>query len=115
MKAVCGHVINPAGEKLNGVEFDLSDEKGSVVYTIKSDNRGVFRFDSVRKGFYTLHATAHGYSETEREISVIRDDGRNCSPKIEVTLGTSVCSTGTYVKGIDKPSDLDADFRNSRQ
>jgi uncharacterized surface anchored protein len=111
LKAVCGRVINVAGEKLSDVEFSLTDDKGAVLYTTKSDTKGRFRFESVRKGNYILHATAAGYQATQRDVQVTRETNRKCSPKVEVTLGLSVCSTGTYVKGVDKPSDLDADFQ----
>jgi hypothetical protein len=31
-------------------------------------------------------------------------------PKIEVTLGFGSCDTGTYVKGVDRPSDSDSEL-----
>jgi hypothetical protein len=42
---------------------------------------------------------------------VTETDEEKCSPKIDVTLGFGSCDAGTYVKGVDKPSDLDSEFR----
>jgi len=114
VKAVCGRVINFAGEKLGNVKFSLTDDQGSVLYTATSDGRGDFRFASVKKGQYTLRATAPGWMDVQREILVTHDNRRRCYSKINVTLGVSVCTTGTYVKGVDKPSDLDAELRGRR-
>ncbi len=71
---------------------------------------GSFSFGSIPKGGYTLHVEATGYYVAEREIRVTSGDEEKCSPKIEVTLGLKVCDTGIYIKGVDKPSDLDSQF-----
>ncbi len=95
VRAVCGRVVNIAGEKLNHVELTLTGETGSVLFTTTSDTKGFFSFGSVAKGGYTLHAKAPGYHAAEREIRV---------------TNTNVCDTGTHVKGVDNPSDLDSEF-----
>jgi Carboxypeptidase regulatory-like domain len=109
VKAACGTVIDPIGERLKDVELTLTDEKGSVVFRTHSDAQGKFLFRLVPQGDYTLHATAKGYHEVQRDIRLIRTGSQSCHRKIAVTLGTSVCDSGTNIKGIDKPSDLDAD------
>jgi hypothetical protein len=111
VRAVCGRVINIAGEKLNNVDLSLTGETGSVLFTTRSDAKGSFSFGSIPQGDYTLHAKAPGYRAAEREIRVTNTDEEKCSPKIDVTLGFRVCDTGTKVKGVDKPSDLDSEFR----
>ena len=110
MRAVCGRVINIAGEKLGTVELTLTTEAGSVFSTTRSDSMGSFSFGSIPKGDYTLHVEATGYYVAEREIRVTSGDEEKCSPKIEVTLGLKMCDTGIYIKGVDKPSDLDSQF-----
>jgi hypothetical protein len=110
VRAVCGRVINIAGEKLNDVELTLTGETGSVLFTTKSDTKGSFSFGSIPKGNYTLHAKAPSYRVAEREIRVTKADEKKCSSKIDVKLGFGMCDTGTHVKGVDKPSDLDAGF-----
>jgi hypothetical protein len=110
VRAVCGRVINIAGEKLNNVELTLADGTGSVVFTTRSDRKGFFSFGSIPKGDYTLQAKVPGYHVAERQIRVTNTDEEKCSPKIDVTLGFRVCDTGTHVKGVDKPSDLDSEF-----
>jgi hypothetical protein len=111
LRAVCGRVINIAGDKLSNVEVNLTGETGAVLFTTRSDTRGPFSFGSIPKGDYTLHAKAPGYRVAEREIRVTNTREQKCSPKIHVTLGFGVCDTGTHVKGVDKPSDLDSEFR----
>jgi hypothetical protein len=110
VRAVCGRVVNIAGEKLNHVELTLTGETGSVLFTTTSDTKGFFSFGSVAKGGYTLRAKAPGYHVAEREIRVTNTNETKCSPKIDVTLGFNVCDTGTHVKGVDNPSDLDSEF-----
>ena len=114
VRAVCGRVVNIAGEKPNNVELTLTGGTGSVLLTIWSDTKGSFSFSAVPNGDYTLHAEAPGYRVAKREIRVTNTDEEKCSPKIEVTLGFGSCDTGTYVKGVDRPSDLDSEFRNRR-
>jgi hypothetical protein len=114
VRAVCGRVINIAGEKLNDVELTLTGETGSVLFTTRSDTKGSFSFGSIPNGDYMLHAKAPSYRRAEREIRVTNTDAEKCSPKIEVTLGFQVCDTGIYVKGVDKTSDLDSEFRKWR-
>jgi hypothetical protein len=110
VKALCGRVINIAGEKLNDVEITLTGETGSVLFTTRSDIKGPFSFGSISKGNYTLHAKVPGYRVAQREIRVTNTDEEKCSPRIDVTLGFGACDTGTHVKGVDKPSDLDSEF-----
>lgn len=110
VKTVCGTVIDPTGERLTDVELTLTDWKGSLVFRTHSDTKGKFSFRSVPKGDYTLNVAAEGLHKANRDIRVIRTGNRSCHRKIAVTLGVSVCDTGTYIKGIDKPSDLDADL-----
>jgi hypothetical protein len=111
VKAVCGRVINAAGENLNRVDLTLTGEKGDVLFTATSDNEGRFSFGSIPKGDYLLRAKGPvGYSEVQREIRVTRNGEKRCSPKIEISLGPGSCSSGTRVKGIDKPSDLKSEL-----
>ena len=75
---------------------------------------GYDSFGSISEGDYTLHAKAPGDRVAEREMRVTNADEEKCSPKIDVTLGFRVGDTGTHVKGIDKPSALDSEFRKWR-
>ena len=103
---VCGHVFNPLGEKLNNVELTLADEAGSVLFATRSDGKGFFAFGPIAKGEYTIRAKLQPYIQVHRDIRVTRDNDQKCSPKIEIQLGTSLCTSGTRIKGVDKPSDL---------
>jgi len=102
VKAVCGRVTNPVGEKLNKVDLTLTDATGAVIFTTSSDTEGRFSFGPIPKGDYLLRAKAPpGYLDTQREIRVIKNTQKRCSPKIEVRLGTASCTTFTYVKDVD--------------
>jgi len=110
VKAVCGTVIGPTGERLKDVELTITDEKGSVFFSTHPDAKGQFSFRLVPKGDYTLNASTKGLHKAQRDIRVIRTGSHSCHQKIAITLGVSICDTGTRIKGIDKPSDLDAEF-----
>jgi hypothetical protein len=111
MKAVCGRVTNAAGESLTKVDLTLTDETGAVLFTASSENGGRFSFGSIPKGDYLLRAKGPlGYSEVQREIRVTKDNRKRCSPKIEISLGPGSCSSGTRIKGVDKPSDLESEL-----
>lgn len=110
VKRVCGRVVNVLGEKLKEAEITLTDERNSVLFNRKTDGEGSFSFGSIPEGDYTLHIKAPGYHEAQRALRVSHSNAKGCKPKIDVTLGLVVCDTGTYIKGVDKPSDLDADF-----
>ena len=98
MKAVCGTVINPTGERLKDVELTLTDEKGSVIFGTRSDAKGDFSFRLVPKGDYTLILVSKGYHKAQRDIRVIRTGTQSCHRKIAVTLGVSSCDTGTRIR-----------------
>lgn len=102
------------GQRLKDVELILTDEKGSVVFRTHSDAKGRFSFRLVPKGDYTINAATEGYHKAQRDIRVIRTGSQACHTKIAVTLGIRYCETGTYIKGIDKPSDLDTDFEQRK-
>ena len=109
VKAVCGRVTDPAGERLNNVELTLTNRAGSVLFTTRSNRKGQFSFGATPKGDYKLHANLRDYIEVRRDVRVTRSNEKKCSPKIEVVLATSICACGTRVKGVDKPSDLDSE------
>lgn len=109
VNGVCGSVANIAGEKLSDAEITLTGEGGTVLFDTKSDSRGSFSFRSTPEGNYRLHVKATGYREAQRDLRVSHSDENKCKPKIDVKLGFRVCDTGTYIRGVDKPSDLDAD------
>jgi hypothetical protein len=113
VKAVCGRVTNIAGEKLNDVEITLTGGSDAVLFTARSNAKGSFSFSPIPKGDYTLHVKAPGYHEALRDIRVTRIT-KKCSPKIQIRLGFKVCDTGTYINGVDKPSDLDSEFGRYR-
>src|SRR6202140_2072705 len=76
----------------------------------RSDAKGKFFFGSLPKRDYTLRVDAPGYQHVERQLRVTRTNNKHCRAKIDVKLGFQVCDTGTYIKGVDKPGDLDAEF-----
>jgi hypothetical protein len=106
VRAVCGKIINEAGEPPDGVELTLTTESGSSLFTAKTDKRGRFAFGPVPKGDYTLRATAPSYLTAQRPIRVTCDRDDICKATIEVKLGTSSCRGGISVKGIDNQSEL---------
>jgi len=102
VSAVCGQVINTAGEPLNGVELSLTRDTDAATFTAKSDAAGRFSFRSVPKGDYTLRVAAPNYRGAMRQIRVTRGSNKPCTGRITVTLGFDVCDTGVRVKGTDK-------------
>jgi hypothetical protein len=111
MKAVCGRVTSAAGESLTKVDLTLTGETGAMLFTARSENEGRFSFGSIPKGDYLLRAKGPlGYAEVQREIRVTKNNKKRCSPKIEISLGPGSCMSGTRIKGVDKPSDLESEL-----
>lgn len=111
MKAVCGRVTNAAGDRLSRVDLTLVDEVGTVLFTASSDNEGRFSFGPIPKGDYLLRAKGpFGYRDVQREIRVTKNNKKGCSRLIEISLGPGYCSSGTLIKGVDKPSDLKSEL-----
>jgi len=106
VKSVCGRITNILGQRPDGVGLTLVTESGSVLSSAQVDNHGKFSFTPVPKGDYTLRATAPGYRTEQRQLSVTRDRTKNCKPTIDVKLGFTTCQGGTYIRGVDKKSDL---------
>src|SRR5208282_1942257 len=103
VSAVCGRVINIAGELLSGVELSLIGETDSVTFTVRSDADGQFSFRSVPKGDYMLRVAAPDYHSAMRQIRVTSSsNNRRCTGRITVKLGFKVCDTGVRVKGTDQ-------------
>lgn len=103
VSAVCGRVINIAGERLSGVELSLTRETDSVTFTVRSDADGQFSFRSVPKGDYLLRVAAPDYHSAMRQIRVTRSsNNRRCTGKITVKLGFKVCDTFIRVRGTDR-------------
>jgi hypothetical protein len=86
VRAVCGRVINIAGEKLNDVELILTGETGSVLFTTRSDSKGSFSFGWIPKGDYTLNVVVPGYHVAQRGVRVTTSNKGKCSPKIAFTV-----------------------------
>jgi len=106
VKSVCGRITNTLGQRPDGIELTLVTESGSVFASAQVDNQGKFAFVPVPKGDYTLRATAPGYRTEERQVSVTHDRTKSCKPNIDVKLGFTTCQGGTYIRGVDKKSDL---------
>ena len=106
VKSVCGRISNILGQRPDGVELTLVTESGSVLSSAQVDNQGKFSFAPVPKGGYTLRATAPWYRTEQRQLSVTRDRTKSCKSSIDVKLGFTTCQGGTYIRGVDKKSDL---------
>jgi hypothetical protein len=110
---VCGRIINPLGESLEGVEIVLING-GSSPLLVKSDAKGRFTFRRVPRGNYTLHATSSRYRAALRDIEVLGAGSHKCETPIEIQLGFDQCDSGVFVPQFDKPSDLDSELQEGK-
>jgi predicted amidophosphoribosyltransferase len=68
---ITGHVIGSNGVYIRGARVTLYAENGSMVMDGSADGDGVFRFDGVPGGNYTIRGSASGYHAGEVKVKVI--------------------------------------------
>ena len=69
-RVMSGVVLDPSGAAIAGAQAILIKPDGSQVDQSLTDNAGVFRFDSVAAGDYTVDVQAAGFSETKSNAVV---------------------------------------------
>jgi hypothetical protein len=96
--AVCGHVVDPAGELVANVEMQLVSNE-NVVAAADADAHGNFMFGPVPKGEYDLTTKADGWHlfwpvrVTSSKVSKV------CKQPLEVKLGIKTCGPSVSKKG----------------
>jgi hypothetical protein len=114
VEAVCGRVVGVTERQLKDVEATLTDVQGSAVFRAHSDARGKFssQFPKATTGYMlSRRAPTKPSGKFDSPALVVQA----CHRKIAVSLGMSYGHNATYIEGIDKPSDLDADFKRTQQ
>jgi len=85
----------------------LTDETGLVLFRERSDAKGKFFFGSLPKRDYTLHVDAPGYHLVERHLRVTRTNNNVAAQRSMSNSAFGCVTQGTYIKGVNKPGDLD--------
>src|SRR6185436_7410022 len=86
---VNGRVEDAAGKPLANVKVDLFLDR-TVVQTVRTDARGMFRFEKVAAGTYRVVATRDGWLPGELRIAV----STLPSPFVRLTLGIADADSG---------------------
>lgn len=69
---VSGTIIDPNGAVIPGASVTLTNLETNIARTTTSNNEGIYRFDAVDPGPYSLKYTAQGFSElTKTNIRVL--------------------------------------------
>lgn len=87
---VSGKVINSAGQPMRDVDVKLGGEAGK---TAKTDIDGLYTFNAVTQGEYTISAKSFGYKEATRTVSVIPESTTTCDITLEELRKGSLSGT----------------------
>ncbi|BDC47866.1 hypothetical protein F183_A01820 [Bryobacterales bacterium F-183] len=60
---VTGTVVDPSGAPIPGVVVKLISEETNLAFEVKTADSGVYLFDSVRSGLYTVSVEAQGFKK----------------------------------------------------
>jgi hypothetical protein len=83
---ISGTVFDPSGAAIRGAKVVLIGADGTPVDQSLTDNAGVFRFDQVAVGEYTVNIQAVGFRETRTNAGV----GVKQSPSLQVVMSIAV-------------------------
>ncbi len=80
--AITGTVLDPSAAVIPGAHLALVQDNGKQVTQTTADDRGSFRFDSVRAGRYRMLVQAPGFRDTSTDVSV----GSKSNADIRITM-----------------------------
>ncbi len=91
--SVVGVLNDPAKAVVPGAQVELTEQATGAVRTIQSNPSGIFRFDNVPPGTYTVTVKAQGFkSYAQKAIAVVASETRD--------LGTITLEIGAIVEEI---------------
>ena len=102
--SISGWVADPSGAAVQKASVTLVDpDRGTAVQAL-TDNQGRFNFPDLAPGAYELRATANGFSQSSKQVSV--SVGRNLDVpfRLRVNADTSSVNVSGVSSGIDTTS-----------
>jgi hypothetical protein len=100
---ITGIVVDPGGASVPGVEVQVKDAATGTVRTFTTAAEGIFRFNNIPPGTYTLTAKLQGFKTyTQQDINLASAETRDLG-QIQLALGAlseevSVVATATAVQ-----------------
>ena len=100
---ITGIVVDPGDASVPGVDVQIKDVATGTVHTFTTSVEGIFRFNNIAPGAYTLTAKVQGFKTyTQQEINLASAETRDLG-RIRLVLGSlteevSVVATATAVQ-----------------
>lgn len=111
--SLVGTITDPNGAVIQGVNVVLIEVKTNTEQTATTDSEGVYRFQSLEAGEYTLRMDASGFTQQRVEGIVLQDnDEKHVDAMLQ--LGETVSVGGAMVSVPDEPL-VKASFENDPQ
>jgi hypothetical protein len=99
--ALCGRVIDVAGDIETDGELRVVDQGGSVVGRTSVNSKGDFKLPPLAEGSYRLTTTAMGFREYVGALEIMAPGQTSCRKPVTVVLGFTSCTGGINDK--DRP------------
>jgi hypothetical protein len=93
--ALTGTVLDPVGAVVAGAKVILTNEQSQVETETTSSEEGVYQFDSLEPGSYTLRVNAPGFTQFESRDIVLQSGAQ---AQVNATL--QVGQVGTFTMGL---------------
>ncbi|UCE36207.1 MAG: carboxypeptidase regulatory-like domain-containing protein [Thermoplasmata archaeon] len=102
-----GNITSMEGDRIVGEEIKLLDMTNDTYLTVSTDSEGIYNFDMLLPGNYTIHIEIPGYESYQKEIAM--DQGNHTVEHIDITPATEV--SGTVTKAEDTKEVANATIR----
>ena len=99
---LCGHVADPAGAVIPGVELQLIDSQKNVVASAQADDKGSFAFSQLQEGNYRLTTKTRetGFKDIYWPVRVTKPKvTQDCGHPLYVQLAPWSCGGSVSTKG----------------
>jgi hypothetical protein len=100
---ITGIVVDPGDASVPGVEITIKEVNTGVIHTFTTSTEGIFRFNNIAPGTYTLLAKAQGFKTyQQQDINLATAETRDLG-RVRLVLGSlteeiSVVATATAVQ-----------------
>src|SRR5262245_17437867 len=85
--SVTGTIVDSSDQVIPGAMVSLVDERTGILRAEPTDSRGVFTFNAVRAGSYTLKVELPGFRTLERRGNVLNASGQLALGNLRLEVG----------------------------
>ena len=98
---VQGTVLDPKGNAVPGARVTLVNAQTSVQQQVMSDSTGLYRFDSVAPGDYSVSTTVPGFAPVTVTFNLTTDQTREVPLNLAIQAASSTVTVTTEAPLID--------------